>query len=378
MKYRTWVEIDERALVNNIEQLRALTLPGTRFCSVVKANAYGHGLKEVATIASRAGVDAFAVDSLDDALTLRELIPSALIVVLGYTLHDRFTEAIEAGIHLTVYDRETLAVIEEVAARAAKQAHIHLKIETGTHRQGILADDLGILLDVLAQSPHIHVAGVSTHFANIEDTSDTRYANLQYGRFREALTEVQAAGFTPEWIHCACSAAIILYPDTHGTLVRSGISQYGIWPSVLTEETSRKHGVPCDLTPVLSWKSRIAQIKSLPAGSPIGYGLTEVLKRNSRLAVIPVGYWDGYDRGLSSTGEVIIGGTRCRVIGRVFMNMIVVDVSPVPNLEREQEVVLLGRSGRHEISANRIADWLGTIPYEVVARINPTLPRIIV
>jgi len=378
MKYRTWVEIDERALSSNISQLRALTSSGTRFCAVVKANAYGHGLREVVHIAARAGTDAFAVDSLDDALSIRGWMPSALIVVIGYTLHERLRDAVLADIHLTVYDVDTIRAIEDIAAKEARQAHVHIKLETGTARQGVLADDLNAVIDALQSAPHVHVAGVSTHFANIEDTSDTRFATLQLSRFREAVDAVRARGLNPEWVHCACSAAIILYPETHGTLVRAGISMYGIWPSPITEQTSRKHGVPCDLTPVLSWKSRIAQVKSLPTGSPVGYGLTEVLKRNSRLAVVPVGYWDGYDRGLSSIGETIVGGSRCRVVGRVFMNMIVIDVSTVPNIEREQEVLLLGRAGRHEVSANRIADQLETIPYEILARINPTLPRVIV
>ena len=376
--YRTWVEIDERALVGNILALKSLLTLGTKFCAVVKANAYGHGLKEVAHIASRHGVDAFAVDYVDDALTLRRLLPSALIIVLGYTMHDRLEETIAERIHLTVYDMETVKLLETIAAKRAGTSFIHLKIDTGTARQGILPQSLEDFLQLIRRSPHLKLSGVLTHFANIEEATDTRFATLQLARFQEATTRILNAGFEPEWIHSACSAAIVLYPDTHGTLVRAGISLYGLWPSAQTELAARQHLIKCPLTPVLSWKSRIAQMKTLPIGTPIGYGLTETLRRQSRIAVVPVGYWDGYDRKLSSVGDVLVSGHRCKVMGRVCMNMLMIDVSDVPNAAPEHEVVLLGRSGRHQITLEELAEKTGTIGYEVLTRINPLLPRVIV
>ncbi len=376
--HRTWVEIDERALINNITALRGLLSPDARFCATVKANAYGHGLREISRIAARGGVDAFGVDSLDDALWLRQEFPSALVLVLGYVVRDRLDEVVAGGIHLVVSESETIRALELCAAARATTAYAHLKIDTGTARQGILPEQLSDFLSDFSSSPHVSLAGLATHFANIEDTTDTRFANLQFARFQEVRAAVQAAGYNPEWIHCACSAAAILYPDTHGTLVRIGISLYGLWSSDLVEVTTRKHGVPCALEPVLTWKSRIIQIKSLPAGTPIGYGLTEILKRASRIAVVPVGYWDGYDRGLSSVAEVLVGGHRCKVMGRICMNMMMIDVSAVPTISLEQEVVLLGRSGRHQVTAEQMAAWTGTINYEIVTRINPTLPRLVV
>lgn len=376
--YRTWVEIDERALVRNIDLLRGILRPEAKFCAVVKSNAYGHGLTEVARIAARAGVNAFAVDSVDEALTLRSMLPTAQILTLGYVMRDRIADAVTADIDLTVYDREVIQTIEIEAAGMAKIASIHLKLETGTARQGILADQLPDILYDLQRCSHLRVAGVSTHFANVEDTNDTRFANHQFSAFQEGVSVIRQAGFDPEWIHCACSAALILYPDTHGTLVRAGISMYGMWSSALTEQASRRHGVPLELEPVLSWKTRIAQVKSFPAGTPVGYGLTEVLKKNSRIAVLPVGYFDGYDRGLSSVGEVLVNGTPCRVVGRVCMNMMMVDVSNVAQVECEQEVVLIGRSGRFIVTADELASRAGTINYEIVSRINPSLPRIVV
>ena len=376
-KERTWIELNERALTSNIQQLRSMS-PGARFCAVVKANAYGHGLSEISHIAGRAGVDCFAMDSIDDALFLRQRFPSALLIVLGFTLPERFEEAIHDQIHLTLYDKEGIEEFQATAAKSASQAFVHLKIETGTSRQGVLEDDLSALLDFFASSKHLVLAGVSTHFANIEDADSPEYASAQFERFTRAVHLIQQAGFHPEHIHCACSAAVILYPDTHGTLVRAGISMYGIWPSEQTQQAARKQELAIDLQPVLQWKTRIAQIKSLPAGTPVSYGLTEVLSKRSRIAVLPVGYFDGFDRGFSSKGEVLVSGYRCKVVGRVCMNMMMVDVSSVPNPEKGQEVFLIGRDGRHELLVSQMANQIGTIGYEVLARINPALPRIVV
>ncbi|MEK7452018.1 MAG: alanine racemase [Patescibacteria group bacterium] len=376
--YRTWIELREQALVSNIQTLRSLIGTGAIFCAVLKANAYGHGLKEVARIARRVGVDAFAVDSIEEALILRDLFPTSLLIVLGYTMSERFSDAIHAQIDLTLYDLEGLRELEAIASKSAQQARVHLKIETGTSRQGANMDDVPDLLNILRESPHIQLTGLSTHFANLEDTYNPEYATLQFQRFQAVCELVARFGFSPEYKHCACSAAIILYPDTQGTLVRAGISLYGIWPSSSIEETMKKQSISCKLEPVLTWKTRIAQVKSLPAGTPIGYGLTETLTKRSRIAVLPVGYYDGYDRRLSSKGEVLIGGYRCRVIGRVCMNMMMVDVSAVPNVLKNQEAILLGSDARHHMSADQIATKISTISYEIVSRIHPALPRVIV
>ncbi len=377
-RHRSWVEVNERALVHNIETLRSLLESGSRFCAVLKANAYGHGLDEVASIAARAGVDAFAVDSIDDALTLRTLFPSALVITLGYTMLDRFKEALLANIHLTIYDRGGIEHAQAVGRELAKTFPIHLKVETGTMRQGVAIDDLPDLTRLLRESDRVSLEGLSTHFANIEDSDDPEFAAHQFSLYEQARAILTENGLTPQWCHCACSAAIILYPQTHKTLVRAGISMYGIWSSELVENTVRRLNLGCELQPVLTWKSRVAQIKSISMGTPIGYGLTEMMKRGGRLAIVPVGYWDGYDRLLSSCGEVLIKGSRCKVMGRVCMNMMIVDVSQIPNLETEEEVILLGTDGRHRVTVEEIAKRTQTIPYEVLARINPLLPRVIV
>ncbi len=377
-RYRTWVEVSERALTHNVETLRSLLEDGARFCAVVKANAYGHGLFEVAGIAARAGVDAFAVDSIDDALSLREVYPSAMILTLGYTMSDRFREALSANIHLTVSDLEGIEQAQTIGRELAKTFPIHLKVETGTMRQGVNMEDLTDMALHLSRCDRVSLEGVSTHFANIEDSENPEFAARQFSLYEQALSILSEHQICPPWRHCACSAAIILYPQTHQTLVRAGISLYGLWSSELVENTVRRLNLGCDLQPVLTWKSRVTQIKTVHMGTPIGYGLTEVMKRSGRLAVIPVGYFDGYDRLLSSKGEVLIKGTRCKVMGRICMNMMMVDVSQVPQLEKEDEVILLGTDGRHRVTAEDHARLCQTIPYEVLTRINSALPRVIV
>ncbi|MBI4435186.1 alanine racemase [Candidatus Uhrbacteria bacterium] len=376
--HRTWVEVSARALGSNIASLQALLDPEARFCAVVKANAYGHGLREVTTIARTNGVDTFAVDSIDDALQLREWGPSSLILVLGYTMFDRYKDALRANIHLTLYDKEGIERAQGVGLELARPFPAHIKIETGTNRQGVHPQDQDDIIRLLQRSTMVRVEGLSTHFANVEDSRNPEFATGQYLKFQKARSRFVDAGIDPTWKHCACSAAIILYPQTHLNFVRAGISMYGLWSSEIVEDTVRTQGFSCDLQPVLTWKSRIAQVKTVAMGEPIGYGLSEAMKRSGRIAVVPVGYWDGYDRGFSSKSEVLIKGTRCKVLGRVCMNMMMVDVSQVAQPQKEDEVILLGTDGLHRISADDLAKTAQTISYEVVTRINPLLPRVIV
>ncbi len=353
-------------------------LHGAKFCAVVKANAYGHGLKEISHILRRNAVDSFAVDNIDDALLLRSWFGSAQVITLGYVPNERFGEALDQNIEMTLYDRSGVEHAEKIGGNKARTLKIHLKLETGTSRQGVLEEDVPELLRLVKNSPHVDLVGISTHFANIEDTSDPSFATTQFSTFQRIVECVHEHDLKPEYIHCACSAAIIMYPDTHGTLVRAGIAMYGLWSSNVLEQSVRSKSLPYSLQPVLSWKSRIAQVKTYSVGTPIGYGLTESLKKRSRVAVVPVGYWDGYDRLLSSVGEVLVKGYRCKVLGRICMNMMMIDVSDVPQLEKDQEVTLLGTDGRHSIDAEELATHTQTINYEVVTRINSTLPRITV
>jgi len=373
LKPKTWIEVSRSALRYNAAELRRVIGSRVKLMAVVKSNAYGHGTDEVVR-AVGAAADWFGVDSLPEALAVRRAGSKKPVLILGYTRLDQLKEAWRQGFSLTVYNRQTIERLARIAA-AAKPAKLHLKIETGTSRQGILPSELAGLARLVARRKNLVLEGVSTHYANIEDTSDPTYALSQLRRFKEALAVLAGLGLQPPLRHTACSAAALLYPETRFDLARTGISLYGLWSSEVTRKSLADAGADIDLRPALTWKTVVAQVKELPKGTPVSYGLTERLDKDSTVAVLPVGYWDGFDRRLSSVGEVLIRGRRAKILGRVCMNMCVVDVSGVKGVKPEDEVVLLGRQGRDRISAEEFAGRIHSINYEAVTRINSTLPR---
>lgn len=387
LKSKTWVEISRRALTSNIRAFRSHLGEGTLVMAVVKSNAYGHGLVQTAKIATQSGATWFGVDNVDEGLELRRNGIDKPILILGYTLASRLKECVENGLSFVVYNLESVKALRALKlkplgahpSKNAKAAYVHLKIETGTTRQGIAGDELRALAKALKKTPGVVIEGASTHYANIEDTTDSSYAKLQLKRYADGLALLKSEGIDPPWKHTACSAAAILYPETYFNLARVGIAMYGMWPSKETLAVAKRQKSVLSLEPVLSWKTIIAQIKSAKKGTPVSYGLTEKVSRNAKLAVLPVGYWDGFDRrGLSQVGQVLVRGRRCKVVGRICMNMCVIDVTDVPGVKVEDEVVLLGVQGKERISAEELAGKIGTINYEVVTRINPLVPRIVV
>jgi len=375
--YKTWVEVSGAALVANARALKIAVGEKVSLLAVIKANAYGHGIAEVTTALANAPVDWFGVDSIREADAIAKA--KRPILIMGYTPHTEVARAVKAGYRLIAYDVATI----RAAARAAtkkRPARIHLKLETGTSRQGVHETDLAKIAREVKKHSSVVIEGLSTHYANIEDTTDSSYAMAQLASFTRMYGKLRALGvFTTEPIaHTAASAATILYPETHFGMARIGIALYGLWPSKETRVSAVNKGRGVALRPALTWKTIVAQVKSLPEGTPISYGLTEKVSRDSRVAVIPIGYWDGYDRRLSGIGRVLIKGRRAKVLGRVCMNMIVVDVTDIPGVKAEDEVVLLGTQGKETVSAEEFASWIGTINYEAVTRINPTIPRILV
>jgi alanine racemase len=219
--------------------------------------------------------------------------------------------------------------------------------------------------------------GYSTHFANIEDTTDPTYPTAQIRRYESMIKALDKAGYAAPVTHAACTAAAMIFPQTHRQLVRLGIGLYGLWPSREAMVSSRERGVGLELRPVLSWKTRVAQVKWLPAGAYIGYGCTFRTTRKTRLAILPVGYYDGYDRKLSNTAHVLIRGRRAPIRGRICMNLCMADVTDIPAVKVEDEAVLVGAQKKERITAEQLAGWVGTINYEVVSRINPLHPRVL-
>jgi alanine racemase len=370
----SFVELSRSNARHNIAEFRRLLHPGTQIVTVVKGNAYGHGMPEMIGMLEDV-VDYFQVD---DLLELRELRRHSQkpTLVLGYVARGELEEAVTLGGELAIYDETRLPCLQEIATKLGIAPQLHLKIDTYLGRQGILPDDLERFLDLVAGYPALKLVGVYSHFANIEDTTDFSHALKQIQTFEESVRAVRARGYLDVKTHISSTSGVLAYENGagHNLLVRIGIGTYGMWPS----ERLRKQHVAMDLRPVMRWVTHVAQVKTVPPGFPIGYGLTYQTMKPTRVAIIPQGYSDGYPRAFSNRGEVLIRGTRCGVLGRVAMNMFPVDVTHLPDLRPEEEVVLLGSQGGETIAAEELAETLDTINYEVTTQVSPLLPRVVV
>jgi alanine racemase len=370
----SWIEIDAAAIRKNLDAFRSIVTSGTAVMAVVKANAYGHGIEVAAPVAAK-HADWLGVNSLEEALAVEKLGIARPVAILGHTEPARLDDVVSGEFRQVVYRLDVATALSDYAKNRGTTARVHVKVETGTHRQGVDLEKLSGFVKELLALPNLEIEGVYTHFANIEDTLDPTFAQFQIEEFRRALTIVKEAGAKPSWIHASATSGALLYPETGFNMIRVGIGTYGIWPSRETQLASRERGRHLSLTPALTWKTRIVQIKSIRPGEFVGYGLTYQASRPMKIAILPIGYYDGYDRQLSNCGRVLVGGHAVPVVGRVMMNMIAIDVTDV-GVSLDDEVVLIGRQGNAEIRVEELADKTGTIAYEVLSRINASIPRL--
>jgi alanine racemase len=375
----SWIEVSRGALVHNIALFRDLLTPGTALMAVVKGNAYGHGLEQVAGVCAGAGVEMLGVHSAGEVAALRRSGITLPIMVLGYVTAQQVAEVVDPNVHVLLSSPDVLEALAAHGRRLGAALPVHVKVDTGTHRQGVEPAEAAALATA-ARSAGLKVAGVATHFANIEDTTDHSYAYLQLERFREAVAAVRERVGPVQWVHAACSAAALLFREADFGMVRVGISLYGHWPSKETYLSwllaHGRDGVK--LAPALAWRVRIGQVKDLGVGEPVGYGLTYRPTRASRIAVLPVGYAEGYPRALSNRGRVLVHGRPGSVVGRVCMNILLVDVTDVPEVRTGDVATLIGRDGSDSVSAEELGENAGTINYEILARLSPLLPRLVV
>lgn len=372
-----WVELEKKALLKNLQTFRSLLGKGTKLCPVVKSNAYGHGAFQTASMIQDSGLAGWlAVNSVDEGLALRRQGIRLPVLVLGYVPLERLSDAVLHDLRLTVYNRETVMKLRSLKSR--RKIYLHIKLETGTNRQGVDLNEALQLAKIIKGSENLALEGYSTHFANIEDTTDRSFAGRQLLRYQKMLEELEKKGFQAPVNHIACTAASLVFPQTRLHLARIGIGLYGLWPSRETMVSLKEHDSKLALHPVLCWKTKVAQVKTVPAGEYIGYGCTFRTSRLTRIAVLPVGYYDGYDRKLSNTAYVLIKGKRAPIRGRVCMNLCMADITDIQGVRPEDEVVLLGKQGKEHLSAEQLAQWIGSINYEVVTRINPNLPRVMI
>lgn len=370
---RTWIEVNKEAIVKNYETFRNLIGNQCRLMAVVKSNAYGHGLVGFSKEAQKLGVDWFGADSAIEALAIRNSGITKPILVFGHTLPERLKEATDEHISLTVSSFDGLNNLKIFQHHKLRDLRIHLKIDTGMHRQGFYVKDLPEVVRFLkTKLPQIKVEGLYTHFAAAQNPAFPLDTFNQNNDFKKAVDIIKAGGYQPIK-HAAATSGAILFPGTRFDMVRIGIGLYGLWPSA---EIKAAFSGKIKLMPVLSWRTIIGEIKDVKKGDRIGYDFTERVSINSRIAILPIGYWHGYPRALSSVGRVLIRGKRAKVLGRVSMDMTAVDVTGIKNAKAGDAVTLLGRDGRKNISAEELAQLAGTINYEFITRINPLIERV--
>lgn len=358
----SWIEIDADRLRENVRLFRGVLGSGTKLMAVVKANAYGHGAQLIAPSLS-AEVDWFGVDSLEEAEELTAVGIEEPILILGHTEPSDAERVVSGGFRQVLFRRDVAEALSKAAEGQKKPARVHLKVETGLNRLGVDPKDIPRLVESL---DGLAIEGIYTHFADVEDPESRLYQG-QVERLQEALAHFPG----PLLVHAVPTAGVLLHPEESLTIARVGIGLYGIWPSPSTRRAAEARGA---LSPVLTWKSRLAQVKTIPAGGTVGYDVTYRAPSERRIGVVPAGYYDGYDRRLSNRGSVLVRGKRAPVVGRVAMNMLMADVTDSGGGEGD-EVVLIGEQGEDSVTAEEIAESIGTIAYEVLARLNPLLPR---
>jgi alanine racemase len=357
----SWIEIDGERLLQNVRLFRRILASETKLMAVVKANAYGHGARLVAPLL-RGRVEWFGVDSLEEAEEIASAGVSEPVLIMGHTEPAEAERIVSGGFRQVLFRRDVAEAISRSATEQKTIARVHVKVETGLNRLGV---DPGAIASLVEGLEGLSVEGLYTHFADVEDPVSTLYQR-QVDALREA-----AATFDPSFLHAFPTAGALLHPAESLGIARVGIGLYGIWPSPAIRRGAAGIGT---LAPVLAWKSRVAHVKTVPAGGTVGYDVTYRASTSRRIAVVPVGYADGFDRGLSNRGAVLVRGRRAPVVGRVAMNMFMIDVTDSGALEGD-EVVLLGEQLGASITADEIAESIGTIAYEVLARLSPRLPR---
>jgi len=365
----TWVEVKRSAINYNIKQFRQLIGKKALLMPVLKSNAYGHGFLEVTQICNNnPNVDRVCVVNLDEALELiKHKITKPILILSFYDFNEeKLKVAIKNKIIFPIYDPKQVKTLNTIASQLKQIVKVHLEIDTGASRTGILPEQTLAFVNQLKHYPHLILEGIWSHFASSEE--DAHYTNYQLNRFKQTIHDLDKADIQIPIKHMACSASSILYPQSIFNGIRLGVSLYGLYPAPKTK-------TKIQLKPALSWYTTIIQVKDLPTHTKIGYGGTYTTTRRTKLAIIPIGYWDGYDRKLSNQGEVIIHDQKCPIRGRICMNLTIVDVTRIKNVKIGDKVILIGKSKNQKITVEDLAKWQNTINDETLTRINPSIKR---
>ncbi|GAB4292691.1 MAG: alanine racemase [Ignavibacteriaceae bacterium] len=375
------LELNKKALKNNITFIRKLIGKQVKISSVVKGNAYGHGIEQFVPMAEEAGIDHFSVFSADEAARVKDVLSDdSEIMIMGFIDNSDIRWAIDENIQYWVFDFDRLHHTFIEAKQAGKAAKIHIEIETGFNRTGFDENEIDDLLHLLSDHRDKFILeGICTHFAGAESIANYYRIQKQAKLFHKLLKKFHLNNLIPATIHSASSASAVSYPKTRMNMVRIGILQYGFWPSKETfinflHKRVDKHD---PLHRIISWKSKIMNVKSVRTGEFIGYGTSYLAQRDTKVAIVPVGYAQGFSRSLSNLGRALVKEQRVAVIGLVNMNHLIIDVTDVPDVKKNDEVVLIGKQGELSISVSSFSELSDQLNYESLTRLPGNIPRII-
>ncbi|MHC1764285.1 MAG: alanine racemase [Verrucomicrobiia bacterium] len=370
-RYRCWAEVDLNALCENLTLIRNLAGPERKILTVVKADAYGHGLRQIAAVLMQSGTDLFGVANLAEARAIRAVGKGWPILMLGACLPFEVDSAVRDGVMPTLSSIEEAEAFSAAAVHQKKKCLVHLKVDTGMGRLGASPKQALALFDQVARLPGLTINGLYTHYSSAED--DPEFSAAQRSVFAGIAETLASQNVRLEWLHASSSGGLLLEPHEPCDTVRAGLLVYGVVP-----DGPRLSACPLRsrFHPALSWKCRVSLVREVPAGTPISYGHTFVTRKRTRIAILTAGYGDGYFRSGSNRAQVLIGGRRCPVLGRVTMDQTVVDVSELSGVQPADEAVLIGAQGADRITANELAAWCGTISWEVLTNITYRVPRV--
>jgi alanine racemase len=384
MKYTSYIELDQNALHKNIKYLQQELGSYVRFVSVIKGNAYGHGISEFVPMAEYCGIDYFAVfDVLEAQQACKVKKEGTDIMIMGGIEPENLLWVIENNCSFFISDLEGLKQAIRIAQQLEKKAKIHLEIETGLHRTGLEEESLSLVVDLLKDyQDFLEIEGICTHFDGAESIANYIRVHDQFDRFQRIKDELESMNITANYYHVACSSAALMYPETRLNMVRIGIVQFGFWPSketkihkMLSDKAKYKRN---PLKRVLTWKSKVMGVKTVDTGDFIGYGISYQATKKTRIATVPVGYYHGYRRSLSNIGDVLIHGKKASIIGFVNMSIMIVDISNIVGVKKWDEVVLIGKQGRAEITVASFSEQLNLVNYELLVRLPLQIPRVVI
>ncbi len=366
----TWVEIHLNALKKNFHSIKNWSGKSTAVMGIVKADAYGHGAGEVAKTLQKEDIDFFGVASLEEAMQIHRSGVKKPVLILGYTPQEHMKEVIRRGFRQTLFDMDTARKLNHAAQKAKKQVRVHIKLDTGMGRLGCFPENAVEFICKVQSLPNLIIEGVFTHFSSA-DGNNTR-TKKQLLKFNAVLHELKKLNITVPFIHAANSAAILNFKEAHFNMIRPGILLYGLSPL----QAHKK--LPISLYPVLSLKTRIISLKKFSANKKLSYSGRYTTRGNETIAVVPIGYADGYLRALSNKGEMIVRGRKAPVVGNVCMDFTLLNVSAIPRVQLHDEVTIIGQADNAEISVNDVASRAKTINYEITCLIGKRIPRVYV